>query len=340
MRVPVNAVNAPMEVSARHARWRNSSGELKGFDRIADMARALLLVIVALGGCTSMSMRDCDHCPEMVVIPAGLAILGAAADDEFRGPDELPERRIAIRRPFAVSRYEITRDQYEAFVRATNRPVGGDCLTDRRKRGDWQYDAATTFRDPGFAQAGDHPVACVNWEGAQAYVAWLNTQTDGGYRLLSELEWEYVARGGATQNLVYPWGNDPGQGCPFANLFDRTALATYAGMDTSGYKVFDPADCDDGRLNTSPAGSKKPNAFGVYDIIGNVQEWVEDCYSASHDGLSESGLPPVQSECARRMVKGGSWGTLAHNARIAERVAYPATHRDDSIGIRVARTLR
>jgi formylglycine-generating enzyme required for sulfatase activity len=309
-----------------------------GLERIANMARALLLVAVALSGCASMSTRDCALCPEMVVIPAGTAILGAAADDKFRGPDELPERRFAIRLPFAVSRYEITRDQYEAFVRATNRPVGGDCLTDRRKRGDWQYDAATTFRDPGFAQAGDHPVACVDWEEAKAYVAWLNTQTDGGYRLLSEVEWEYVARGGATQNFVYPWGNDSRQGCPFANLFDRTALATYAGMDTSGYKVFDPMDCDDGALNTSPVGSKKPNSFGVHDAIGNVQEWVEDCYSANHD-VAEPGLPPAHGECARRLVKGGSWGTLAHNARIAERVAYPPTHRDDSIGIRVAKTL-
>jgi formylglycine-generating enzyme required for sulfatase activity len=106
--------------------------------------------------------RDCAQCPEMIVIPAGPAILGAGADDPFRNADELPERRLAIPEPFAVSRYEITRDQYEAFVRATQRPVGGDCLTDRVKRGDWQIDAKTTFRDPGFAQAGNHPVACVN----------------------------------------------------------------------------------------------------------------------------------------------------------------------------------
>jgi formylglycine-generating enzyme required for sulfatase activity len=276
----------------------------------------------------------------MIVIPAGTAILGAAADDSFRNTDELPERRLDIRQPFAVSRYEITRDQYEAFVRATSRTVGGDCLTDRRKRGDWQHDAATTFRDPGFAQTGDHPVACVNWEDAQAYVAWLNTQTDGGYRLLTEVEWEYVARGGATRNLVYPWGNDPAQGCPHANVFDRTALQAYAGMDTSAYKVFDPMDCIDGVLNTGPAGSKKPNAFGLYDIIGNVQEWVEDCYRASRDPSPEPGAPATQGECARRLVKGGSWGSLAHNARIAERVPYPARHRDDSIGIRVAKTLR
>lgn len=288
----------------------------------------------------SMNTRDCEHCPEMVVIPAGTALLGASAEDKFGNADELPERTFVIRQPFAVSRYEVTRDQYEAFVRATNRPVGGDCLTDRRKRGDWQYDTATTFRDPGFVQPGDHPVACVNWDEAQAYIAWLNTQTGDAYRLLTEVEWEYVARSGWTQNMIYPWGNNPAKGCPFANVFDRTTLQTYAGVDTSGYKVFDPMDCADGWLNTSPVGSLQPNAFGVYDMIGNVAEWVEDCYSATRDRLSESGAPPAESSCARRMVKGGSWGTLAHNVRIAERIPYPGTHRDDSIGIRVARTLR
>jgi formylglycine-generating enzyme len=300
------------------------------FGKIAAMTRMLLLVAVALavvvGGCSSTRTRDCEQCPEMVVIPAGTAIVGASSNDKFRNADELPERRVAISQPFAVSRYEITLDQYEAFVHATNRPVGGDCLTDRRKRGDWQLDASTTFRDPGFTQASNHPVACVSWDEAQAYVAWLNTRTQGGYRLLTEVEWEYVAHGGATQNLVHPWGDDQALGCPFANLFDHTTLQEkYAGVDTSGYKVFDPMDCADGRLNTSPVGSLQPNAFGVYDIIGNVQEWVEDCY---------------ESSCARRLTKGGSWGSLAHNARIAERIPYPPVHRDDSIGIRVAKTLR
>jgi len=285
----------------------------------------LALLLPACASTSSREVkRDCEHCPEMVVIPPGTAIVGASAGDRFRNPDELPERRVLIREPFAVSRYEITRDQYEAFVRATNRPVGGGCLTDRVKRGDWQPDAATTFRDPGFAQAGDHPVACVNWDEAQAYVAWLNAQTGGGYRLLAEVEWEYVARGGVKENLVYPWGNDPAKGCRFANVFDRTAMARYAGIDTSGYKVFDPMECEDGRLNTSPVGSLAPNGFAVYDVIGNVAEWVEDCYEAS---------------CTKRIVKGGSWGTLAHNVRIAERISYSAAHRDDSIGIRVARRL-
>ncbi len=312
--------------------------------KIATMNRALFLLVIGLSGCASWEaypvVRDCEHCPEMVVIPAGTAVLGAGADDKFRNADELPERTFTVRAPFLVSRYEITLEQYEAFVRATNRPVGGDCLTDRRKRGDWQYDAATTFRDPGFKQGSDHPVACVNWDEAQAYVAWLNTQSSGGYRLLTEVEWEYVARGGAKQNFAYPWGNDPARGCSAANAFDRTALQTYKRIDTSGYKVYDPMDCSDGWLNTSPVGSLKPNAFGVHDIIGNVAEWVEDCYSATRATLSESGAPPVQATCAKRLVKGGSWGSLAHNVRIAERLPYAGTHRDDSIGIRVAKTLR
>lgn len=285
------------------------------------MTRFLLIVclVLALSACATLNL------PEMVTIPAGTAIVGANADDPFRNADELPERRIPIPEPFAVSRYEITRDQYEAFVRATNRPVGGNCLTDRVKRGDWQLDANTTFRDPGFAQAGNHPVACVSWEEAQAYVAWLNQQTEGGYRLLTEVEWEYVARGGATQNFVYPWGNEQARGCPFANVFDRTMMTRYVGMDTSGYKAFDPMDCEDGLFNTSPVGSLQPNGYGVYDIIGNVAEWVEDCFDPA---------------CTRRLIKGGSWGSLAHNVRIAERIPYAPTHRDDSIGIRVARTLR
>lgn len=124
--------------------------------RIAPLLYAALLV-AAFTACTCTGapdrLRDCSDCPEMVVIPAGTAILGASATDRFRKPDELPERTFTVREPFAVSRYEVTRDQYEAFVRATGRSVKGDCLTDRRQRGNWVYDAETIFRDPGFRKA-------------------------------------------------------------------------------------------------------------------------------------------------------------------------------------------
>lgn len=99
--------------------------------------------------------------------------------------------------------------------------------------------------------------------------------------------------------------------------------------------------CKDGWLNTAPVGSLAGNRFGVHDMIGNVSEWVEDCHAPSHEALPESGAPPTfEGTCARRIAKGGSWGTLAHNLRTADRFPYLASHRDDSIGIRVARTLR
>ncbi|HEU4664580.1 MAG TPA: SUMF1/EgtB/PvdO family nonheme iron enzyme [Dokdonella sp.] len=296
--------------------------------------------LALVAGCAPMAARDCAYCPDMVVVPAGTALLGAGAADRFGRPDEKPERHFEIARPFAVSRHEITRREYETFVLATQRPILGDCLTDRMQRGTWVIDAGTTFRDPGFAQGDDHPVACVSWDEAQAYVAWLNAQTSGGFRLLTEVEWEYVARAGATRATSYPWGDDPAQACAFANGFDRTTTAAYAGIDTSAYPTFDPLPCDDGWLNTAPVGSLSPNAFGVYDAIGNVGEWIDDCYSDSHDALTGSGvLPEATTPCTRRIAKGGSWGTLAHNLRTAERVPYAPTHRDDSIGIRVARTL-
>lgn len=309
--------------------------------RIALIGYACLATAACAAARAQEVMRDCAHCPEMIVIPPGTAILGARADDPFRNPDELPERTFTVRESFAVSRFEITRGEYEAFVRGTNRPVEGRCLTDRTKRGTWVIDDNTTFRDPGFAQTDRDPVACVSWEEARAYVTWLNTQTKGGYRLLTEVEWEYVARAGATQNEVYPWGNDQAAGCPFANGFDQTARSTYANVDTSGHKAFDPMKCSDGWLHTAPVGSLGINRFGVNDMIGNVAEWVEDCHSPSHDAIPDVGAPPaVAGTCARRIAKGGSWGTLAHNLRIAERVPYAPSHRDDSIGIRVAKTLR
>lgn len=119
--------------------------------------------------------RDCAECPEMIVVPPGKFFLGSPETEAGRGKDEGPQQAISIDRRFAVSRYEITRRQYERFVRNTHRPVVGGCITDRRHIGDWQPDKRTNFRDPGFAQRPDHPVTCVSLQDAKDYVAWLNT---------------------------------------------------------------------------------------------------------------------------------------------------------------------
>jgi formylglycine-generating enzyme required for sulfatase activity len=272
---------------------------------------------------------DCAWCPEMAVVPAGAFTLGSPATERDRRDDEGPRRRIMFAAAMAVGRFEVTRDEYEAFLRATGHSIGVGCLTDRETRGTWTMDRVSTLRDPGFDQAGNHPVACVSWDDAQAYVAWLNAQTQGmGYRLLTEAEWEYAARAGSS--TVYPWGDDPHRGCHYSNGVDQTSLAKYP--------TWVATTCNDGALNTAPVGSYRPNTFGLYDMIGNVAEWVQDCTAASYESLPAAG-PYDPPACDRRINRGGSWGSTIPNLRVADRFRQPPGHRDDSIGIRVMRPL-
>ena len=293
---------------------------------------ALLLVPAAApaapagAGSDSPGFRDCDACPLMVVVPAGSVLLGSPASEVGRRDDEGPRRRVAIPAPLAVSRHEISRGDYEAFLRATGHPVGAGCLTDRERHGTWTMDNVSTLRDPNFRQDDDHPVVCVSWEDAQAYVAWLNRRVPGaGFRLLREAEWEYAARAGS--DAAYPWGAEPDLGCEHMNGVDRTVLPAYPDWVALG--------CSDGALYTAPVGSYRANAFGLFDMIGNVAEWVEDCSTDSY------AAPPVApgAACARRIIRGGAWGSTAPNLRTADRFRQPPGHRDDSIGIRIARPM-
>jgi len=278
--------------------------------------------------------RDCDGCPEMIIVPAGTFILGSPPSEPGRRDDEGPQVEIRIARPFAVGRYEVTRRQYQAFLRETGHPVRGNCMTDRRKPGSWALDAETNFHDPGFPQTGDHPAACVSWNDARAYLAWLNEKAGGGYRLLTEAEWEYIARAGTT--TAYPWGPSIHDGCSHMNGFDKVI----AGKKGDLYKgeAISFANCSDGFLNTSPVGSYAANAFGIHDLIGNLAEWVEDCSTQTYASMKSDGAP-VGGDCSKRMVRGGSWGTQPRQLRSAERIRYNPTDLDDSIGIRVAKTL-
>ena len=122
-------------------------------------------------------------------------------------------------------------------------------------------------------------------------------------------------------------------GCDQANFADATARDKYPELSPA-------ATCRDGALNTAPVGSYRPNAFGLFDMIGNVEEWVEDCATDTYDALPADGSPSAASPCAKRLVRGGSWGALPADGRAANRIRYPGSQVDDSIGIRVARTLR
>ena len=225
--------------------------------------------------------------------------------------------------------HEVTRDEYAAFVAATGRGSGDRCWAmNDDDRWEWRNDAS--WRSPGYSQAGDHPVVCVNWEDAQAYVAWLSEETGEEYRLPSESEWEYAARAGTTTR--WHWGNDPDDGCAYANGADGTAKRRFDGWTV--------ADCTDGVVWTSLVGAYRANAFGLHDMLGNVWEWVEDCWHDDYDGAPRDGSAWTRGgDCSRRGLRGGSWGNRPRDLRSAIRNWTGAENRYDDSGFRVARTL-
>ena len=183
--------------------------------------------------------------------------------------------------------------------------------------------------DEGWGR-GTLPVINVSWEDARAYAAWLSRKTGEGYRLLSEAEWEYAARAGTTS--AYYWGADADSGCDYMNGADATAKSSNSEWTT--------VSCDDGYLNTAPAGSFKPNRFGLYDVTGNVWEWVEDCYENSYSaGQPSDGRAFTKSSCSSRVLRGGSWVYNPGGLRSALRGRLTPAYRNLSMGFRVARTL-
>lgn len=243
--------------------------------------------------------------PEMVVVPAGRFTMGSTAEEttRFKASPELaaqekPQHRVTITRPFALSKYPVTRGEYSAFVEATG------------------YKGTDAWRSPGFAQTDKDPVVRVSYEDAKHYVAWLNQLSGGSaYRLPSEAEWEYAARAGTT--TTFYWG------------------------DTLGKNNANCADCGSrwGGKSTSPVGSFAANHFGLYDMSGNIWQWVEDCNSSNYAEATSDGSAFVSQHCDQRGVRGGAWNSSPLDLRSANRGGDDPGNRDPDLGIRVARTL-
>ena len=273
--------------------------------------------------------RDCAQCPELVVIPLGRFMMGSPAGEEGRFSDEDPLHRVSISEPLAVGRYEVTREEFGHFVEAIGHSVPNVCWT--YESGKWEERAGRSWRNPGYAQTGRHPAACVSWEDAQAYVHWLSRKTGASYRLLSESEWEYAARGG-TRTARY-WGEGETGQCRYANGAD----GTLKGRD-SDWK-WPIATCDDDAVHTSPVGSFMKNGFGLYDVLGNVWEWTEDCGHAYTGAPKDGSAWTTGGECGKRVVRGGSWSNRPRLVRSANRDGGDAGVQSSIVGIRVARTL-
>ena len=299
------------------------------------------------------TFRDCLDCPEMVVIPAGSFRMGSPDSEPGRvsNPDdgvmEGPQRLVNIRQ-FAAGKFDITKEQWAVFVKETNWVVKGGCSW-ADLPGDtlppWQLNPSANWNHIGFAQDSSHPVVCISWNDAKDYIDWLSKKTGFTYRLLSEAEWEYAARAGTT--TAFPWGS--------------TASHEYANYGTdSSYTALKLGR--DQWLGTSPVGSFPPNQFGLYDMIGNVMEWVEDCFSNSYKDLPTDGSAHKtdvvlkttgnlsfmngKNSCDIHMVRGGCYGDIPRMMRSAYRnsgnipgATVPDISRSSGAGFRVAKTL-
>lgn len=291
--------------------------------------------------------RDCAECPEMVVLPAGTYRMGSPWHEKGRRKSEAPVHEVTIPRPFALGVHETTVAEFERFVDETGSSARSSCH---------HYDGGASegrpdhgWRDPGFEQSGQHPVACVNWNDAQAYAAWLTQRTGAGYRLPSESEWEYAARAGtataryweraswaSVMGAMLGLGLEPPGQCRHANGGDAAAKERYSAW------TYPLASCSDGHVHTAPAGGFAPNGWGLHDMLGNVWEWTADCWNGSYAGAPSDGSAWGHSaweygDC-NRVLRGGSWDNSPSILRAAKRIRHPPTSRHSNFGFRVART--
>ena len=246
-------------------------------------------------------LRDCEMCPELVVVPAGAFIMGSPDSEWGRFNNEGPQRQVTIAEPFAVGVYEVTFREWDACVSE------GGC-------NGYRPDALGWGRD-------DRPVINVSWDDARAYVAWLSQRTGERYRLLSESEWEYVARAGTTG--------------PFHA--GSTISAEQANYDSS--YVYGSGQKGRYRGRTVQVGTFSPNAFGLHEVHGNVWEWTQDCWNESYTDAPTDSRAWETGECEQRVLRGGSWGDVPWLLRSADRSMNDPGTRDLKIGFRIARSL-
>lgn len=249
------------------------------------------------------AFRDCQECPEMLRLPTGDFIMGSPGSSLDRGTDEGPQRKVGINYKLAVGKYEVTFAEWQACV------TDGGC--------------AYIPSDDEWGR-GRRPVINVNWHDAQNYVNWLAKKTDRPYRLLSEAEWEYAARAKS--------------GMPFSTGDCITMEWANFDGNSERYRCAGNAGAFQGK--TSEVGSYKPNLFGLYDMHGNVWEWVEDCHSDSYLGAPSDGKPAEEKgECTARVQRGGAWNYYPYYLRSAYRGSDNPERRNNNYGFRVALSL-
>jgi formylglycine-generating enzyme required for sulfatase activity len=269
--------------------------------------------------------KECaSGCPTMVVVPAGEFTMGSPESEEGHSDDEEPRHEVTIAKPFAVGRTEVTFAEWDVCVAAGACPKAGD--------NGWGRD--------------DQPVMNVSWDDAKRYVAWLSRITGKEYRLLSEAEWEYAARAGNSGrygrlNMLQQDLGDDGNYIPSFSTLGIKQRYLFTDVDEDVKLDQQAWYMGNSGGQTHPVGKKAANAFGLYDMHGNVTEWVEDTYHDSYEGAPTDGLPWVEDGDAGRLrvVRGGSWGSGPQDHRAAARYRITSVYRNLNVGFRLARTL-
>jgi len=283
-------------------RGKTSSGSItRGIHEITFGLVLTLSLLVALAVCelaptradeqalkAAASFNDCTtDCPEMVVVPAGSFAMGSPATESGRQQTEVPQHKVAIAKPFAVSKFEVTFAQWDACA------AHGDC---------------TAHVDDHAWGRGRQPVINVSWNDSQRYLAWLSKITGKTYRLLTEAEYEYAAR--ARTQTAFLWGDEIG-----------TNNANCAGCGSKWDAT-----------QTAPVGSFAPNQFGLYDMVGNVWEWVEDCLYEDYSNAPVDGSAWTTGDCGHHRLRGGSWASVVDEIRSANRARSATDDRLTIIG--------
>jgi formylglycine-generating enzyme required for sulfatase activity len=274
--------------------------------------------------------------PEMIVLPIGSFRMGSRDDEPDHDANETPQREIAFKHGFAMARTEVTVEQFGRFVQATHYRTdaerSGHSMVYDEVKGKLDAHDGVDWRDDyaGQRAASQQPVMHVSWNDAQAYTIWLSKETAHLYRLPSEAEFEYALRAGG--NGAYPWpGTKPPSGVGDLAGSDASPSGRHWGDAFIGYS--------DGYWGPAPVAHFPANAFGLYDMIGNLTEWTQDCWHDSYRRAPDDGSAWVNPGCAKRVVRGASWASSPPQARSAWRASNDADSGSARIGFRVVRVL-
>jgi formylglycine-generating enzyme required for sulfatase activity len=287
----------------RKTRWRRVVGTAGAVVALLGIAALLWAGFVAWGVWTNEAEM------EFAPIPAGCFQMGSPDTEDGRYTNEGPVVNVCLK-AFELGKFEVTQAQWRRVMVLVN-PGPSDFKGDESR-----------------------PVEQVSWNEAQFFVRLMSFFGGHHYRLPSEAEWEYASRAGTTTARY--WGERVEDGCPYENMADLSLKTRYPNFSHVLANLI--VKCDDGHSETSPVGSFKPNLFRLHDMLGNVSEWVEDCYVNNYSDAKD-GSAVTALDCASRVVRGGSWYESPRVARAANRIGLPPSFRNNGIGLRLARTV-